>query len=494
MPSPVTALLPDWLSMASFAEVLAVAVPVAFVFGVLSALDAVMHARTPQGSAGWAVALVTAPFVALPLYWFFGRTHFREYVRDMRALNTRLDATLDGDDRRALVPFLYKDDADDDRGERAAFGRLARLPFTRGNGARLLIDGAETFPAILDALARAERSILFQFYILRDDALGQRFADVLIERARAGVDVCVLYDDIGSIGLSRAYRRRLRDGGVRVSGFPGRRSLFQRFRLNFRNHRKIVVVDGLVAFTGGLNIGDEYLHGTRKMGPWRDTHLRVTGPLVLALQLSFVKDWHFSTGTLPPGIAWTPVAAADEDRVGIVVDSGPADEVETGSLLYAHAIASAERRVWISTPYFVPDGAVFSALQIAALRGVDVRILMPRASDSVLFRFVPYAYLPDIERVGVTACLYERGFLHQKILLVDDDYAAVSSANLDNRSFRLNFEVTTLFCDRAFCGDVERMLERDFDGATPLGPDDLSGRSLAFRIAVRVTRLLAPVL
>lgn len=536
--------LPDWLAFDGSAEVLAVAVPLLYVLSVLSALDAVMHARTPQGSTGWAIALVAFPLVAFPLYWIFGRSHFREYVRDMRALNSRADTFLDAADRRALAPYLLRpDDASPDhestpdaataartdvpapdpsvpakprpangndpvrhdeahhddpdqgdaRGELQAFARLARLPLTRGNGARLLVDGDETFPAILKEIAQARRYVLVQFYILRDDALGQRMADALIERARAGVAVTVLYDDIGSFTLSRRYRRRLREAGVAISGFPGR-SLLQRFRLNFRNHRKIVVVDGCVAFTGGFNVGDEYLHGTKKMGPWRDTHVRLTGPMVLALQRSFVQDWYFSTGEMPEGITWTPVPDDDEDRVGLILESGPADEIETCSLFYAHAIASAEHRVWIATPYFVPDDAVASALQVAALRGVDVRILMPRQSDSVIFKFVPYAYLPEVGRAGVKVSLYEPGFLHQKVMLVDDVYAIVSSANLDNRSFRLNFEITAFLYDRDFCADVERMLEADFAESTPIGPDDLHGRSFAFRVAVRVTRLFAPVL
>lgn len=525
--------LPDWISFDALGQVVAVVVPVLYVLSALSALDAVMHARTPQGSTGWAIALVAFPFVAFPLYWIFGRSHFREYVHDLRALRRLADASLDGNDRRALAPYLLrpaeatpdalppasdaegtpelhpadtgdqpvmkaesdtKAEADgDERGELAAFSRLAGLPFTCGNGARLLVDGEEAFPALFEAISRAERYVLVQTYILRDDTLGQRLADVLAERARAGVAVALLYDDIGSFGLSRRYRRRLREAGVAVAGFPGR-SLLQRFRLNFRNHRKIVVVDGAVGFTGGLNIGDEYLHGTKAMGPWRDTHVRLTGPVVLALQRSFVQDWHFSTGTLPNGIAWTPVPDPVEDRVGLVLDTGPADEVETCSLFYAHAIASAEQRVWIATPYFVPDDAVASALQVAALRGVDVRILMPRCSDNPLFRFVPYAYLPEVDRAGVKVLLYEPGFLHQKVMLVDDVYAAVSSANLDNRSFRLNFEVTAFLYDRDFCTDVEAMFEADLARSTPVTAADLDARSGAFRIAVRITRLFAPVL
>ena len=174
--------------------------------------------------------------------------------------------------------------------------------------------------------------------------------------------------------------------------------------------------------------------------------------------------------------------------------SGPADRLETCGLLFTHAIESAEHRIWIASPYFVPDGRVLGALQLAALRGVDVRVLMPRMNDSVLFKYVPFAYLPEVERAGVKTYLYEDGFMHQKVLLVDDDYAAVSTANLDNRSFRFNFEVTCLAHDAGFCADVEAMLEKDLARSTQLTEDVLADRSFAFRFLTQATRLLAPVL
>ena len=346
---------------------------------------------------------------------------------------------------------------------------------------------------MLDDIACAEHYVLFQFYTLRDDRIGRRFREALEARARAGVRVYVLYDALGSLGLSRRYRRALADAGVEVSVFPARFGWVRRvLRLNFRNHRKIVVVDGHCGFMGGFNVGDEYLGRDPKLSPWRDTHLRLEGPVVQGLQLSFVRDWHFCTDRMPD-LSWAARPHA-EDRTALVNASGPADAAETASLLLAHAINSAERRLWIATPYFVPDTAVFSALQIAALRGVDVRVLAPRRSDNVLFRFVPYAYVAEARAAGVRFFLYEPGFMHQKVFLVDDDYAAISSANVDNRSLRLNFEVTVLLADGPFCADVAAMLEADFARATLVDDEEVRGRSLPFRIAVRVTRMLAPIL
>ncbi|MBE2186263.1 MAG: cardiolipin synthase [Rhodothermales bacterium] len=483
------ALLPFTLD--GFGKIVALVVPILTVLGLVSAVDAVLHARTPQGSMGWAVSLVAFPIVAVPLYWLFGRTQFSEYVDAMREIDRKVDQVLREQRGTVLAEHMVRQD--DDRGELAGFRELASFPFTTGNGAKLLIDGEDTFPAMFDAIAQAKHYILFQFYILRDDTLGQQFKDALVERAKAGVKVYVLYDEIGSLSLSRSYRRELREAGIEVSGFPGRRSVLRRFRVNFRNHRKIVVVDGNVGFCGGINVGDDYLHQDPKLTPWRDTHVRVDGPMVKGLQLSFAKDWTFSAGTPLSDLDWN-ATVCDEDRMGLVLASGPSGEIETCSLLYAHAIASAERRVWIATPYFVPDAAVFSALQIAAMRGVDVRVVMPEMSDNVLFKFVPYAYLPDLKRVGVRVFLYQEGFMHQKVLLVDDDYAAVSSANFDNRSFRLNFEITALFADAAFCGDVEAMLLRDLERSTELELDHVTNRGRLYRFAVRLTRIFAPVL
>src|SRR5690606_12476175 len=205
-----------------------------------------------------------------------------------------------------------------------------------------------------------------------------------------------------------------------------------------------------------------------------------------------LKDWYYGREEVLE-VEWRPTPAED-DLCALVLASGPADALETCGLLFAHAIESAEKRVWIATPYFVPDGAVLGALQLAAHRDVDVRILMPRQTDAWFFEYVPYAYLPDVARAGVKVFLYEEGFMHQKILLVDDDYAAVSTANFDNRSFRLNFELTVLAYDKEFCGEVEAMLEADLARSTQLTEEDLADRPFFFRLAVQTTRLMSPVL
>lgn len=474
----------------------AILVPLAYVLGVLSALDAVMKTRTAQGATAWVLALVAMPFVALPLYWVFGRTKFDDYLDCVQGFDRRIEAArAERAEGGGLDRWLVANDPAADlraRGEIRAFQNLSTTPFTRGNSVRLLIDGEAKFEALFAALDAARDYILAQYYILRADRIGGEFRDRLLAAAGRGVRVHLLYDDIGTAGLPNEYLRPLRDAGVEVSAFSGKRSWLGHFRLNFRNHRKIVVVDGESAFVGGLNVGDEYLGRDPGMGNWRDTHLQIEGPAVLGLQLSFLRDWFYSRRESIE-VSWRP-SSHRADQKALVLASGPADELETCGLLFTHTVESAERRVWIASPYFVPDGRVLGALQLAALRGVDVRVLMPRKSDSALFRYVPYAYLPEAEQAGVKIFLYEKDFMHQKVLLVDDDYAAVSTANFDNRSFRLNFEVTVLVDDARFCGEVEAMLERDLGDATRLEHAELNDRSFLFRFATQATRLLAPVL
>lgn len=466
-----------------------------YLIGLISAVDAIMKARTAQGATAWALALVFVPYFSLPMYWVFGRSRFEDYADSLRTFDAEVESRLAAAREGVLKDWIVdpRDETDERlRGELLGFQRLSTLPFTRGNDARLLINGEATFGAIFDAIDQAREYVLAQFFIIHDDALGRRFQHRLQAAAARGVRVYLLYDEVGCVSLPEAYKQQLRDAGVQVSGFTGQRSWLGRFRLNFRNHRKIVVVDGRQGFVGGLNVGDEYLYGDARHGAFRDTHLAVQGPVVQGLQSSFARDWYYGSQETPE-LQWTP-EPAERDRRALILASGPSDPLETCGLLFAHAFESAERRVWIASPYFVPDARVLGTLQLAALRGVDVRILTPRRSDNFVFHYVPYAYLPQAEQVGVKIYLYEEGFMHQKVFVVDDDYAAVGTANLDNRSFALNFEVTCLLNDADFCGEVAAMLEQDFLSATRLTPSDLADRTALFRLATQLTRLLSPIL
>lgn len=461
--------------------------------GVVSSLQAIMSTRTPQGAVAWGIALISFPYVAVPAYWIFGRSKFDGYEMLRRGrLSTESEAAREA--LRALEEggMLLEPRTTTERGQLQLLQSLAKLPATRCNDADLLIDGEKTFDAIFKSIKDAEEYVLVQFYIIHADELGNGLKDLLLEKARSGVRVYLLYDELGSIGLPEEYVRELRDGGVQAAPFNTTKGRGNRFRLNFRNHRKIVVVDGKEAFVGGHNVGDEYLGKDPEMSPWRDTHVAVRGPVVLEAQVTFVEDWQWATDEIPE-LNWTPVRAPAGDIVSICLPTGPADDPEAGTLVMLDLINVARERLWIATPYFVPDEQFISALHLAALRGVDVRILVPDKNDNLLVDLTHYSYLVEGAKTGLEFHRHGPGFLHQKVMLVDDATAAIGTANFDNRSMRLNFEVTMLCIDRGFAGEVETMLEEDFRNSRSVTAEDYTGRSLPFRIAVNAARLLAPI-
>ncbi len=468
---------------------LGAALALAHALGVAAAVDAIMTGRTPQGSLAWALALAALPYIAVPLYLVFGRRRYRGYIdarREGYGPITELAEELRSD-AGAVIAELPERHADLE-----VLEQLVSMPFTRGNHAQLLEDGDATFRAIFEALAEAERYVLVQFFIVRDDQIGREFEAALLACRARGVEVAFLYDEIGSRKLSRRFKSSLRASGVRITPFRTTRGPENRLQLNFRNHRKLVLVDGRVALLGGINVGDEYL-GRGPLGAWRDTFVRIEGPAVQGVQLAFLEDWHWATDELPAW-DWTPRRAAAGDQLALILPTGPADSLETASLMFVTLFQSARERLWISTPYFVCDSQVMGALELAALRGVDVRILVPARSDYRVVRLAGWTYFDELTRLGVRIHEYDAGFLHQKLVLVDDEVVLVGTKNLDNRSLRLNFEVSALIVDAEFAAGVEARLAADLAVSAELPEGALADRPLWFRVAARTARLFAPVL
>lgn len=476
-------MLSDYLSVVLF-----YVLPALSILGLLNALHAIMRVRSPRGVIAWVFALVTIPLLAIPFYWVFGRYRFMGYVRARRAGNARMNHIVQQVSGK-LRPFLPEDEED-----YALLGRLAGLPMTRSNALRLLVNGEETYAAMHAAMEAAEHYLLVQFFIVRDDASGRAFAERLCARAREGLQVLFLYDQLGSRDLPASYLDRLKEAGVQVIAFRSSRGRGNRFQINFRNHRKVLIADGRKAFVGGLNLGEEYLGRHPRLGLWRDTHVQIEGPAVQAIQLTFIEDWFWAAGDLPERLEWTPTPAPDGANQSVLpIPSGPADELETCHLLFLEAIHSATHRLWITSPYFVPDHGLTAALQLAALRGVDVRILLPERADHLLVYLSSFSYLEEMEQAGVRIYRYQPGFMHQKVALVDNRWAAVGTANLDNRSMYLNFEFTLLCPDPGFVKDVELMLRDDLDRCRRVSADEFRHRRWPFRLAVRLARVLSPL-
>jgi len=470
--------------------IFAIVVPMVELLGIIAAIHAVMNARTSQGAIAWGISLVTFPWIALVLYAIFGRNKFKGYVLLRNSKDKEIQYFINRFQSEAVEKDLIKEESSISE---IALTRLTSFPITRFNKSRLLVDGKETFSAIFDGIDSAKEYILVQFYVIKNDKLGKELKAKLIQKAKENIRVYFLYDEIGSYKLPETYIQEMQDEGIVTSAFHTTKGKANHFQLNFRNHRKIVVIDGKTSYVGGHNVGDEYVSKHPKFGKWRDTHVKVEGPIVKLIQYCFIQDWYWAT-TRIPSLNWNLQKAENGCEEALIVASGPADPVETCSLMFVHAIHMAKKRIWIASPYFVPDGQVLSALKLAALRGVEVRILIPKKPDHRTVYLASFSYYEDTLPLGIKLYRYETGFMHQKIFLVDSTFAAVGTANLDNRSFRLNFELTLLNYDSSFIKKIEDMFNEDFSRSHLVELTDYTHRSFFFRLAVRSARLLAPIL
>ena len=418
-----------------------------------------------------------------------GRNKFRQYARVqavyLEHYQTVSQVYSNISEFKAVLPAKF-----------ATLERLvevfSQLPFTTGNEVQLLIDGRSTYREMLRAIAQAQDYILLQFYIIHDDNIGNEFKQALIDKARQGVSICLLYDKIGSRKLSRKYIKSLRDNGIRIHGFGSTKSKGNRFKINFRNHRKILIVDGRIAFMGGFNIGDEYLGKDSHLGFWRDTHQKISGPAVQCLQNAFLTDWYWVNREIPR-VSWQ-VQQQSLNQTALILPTGPADRLDNCNLFFLNLIERSQTRLWIASPYFVPDDSIIDALKLAALRGVDVRIILPDRPDHLTVYLCSYSYYTELQAVKIKLYRYRAGFMHQKVILVDRDLAGVGTVNLDNRSLFLNFEVTTISIDSRFVRDVETMLRDDLDNSDSIDFNTYRRKPLWFKLAARVSRLLTPIL
>jgi cardiolipin synthase len=463
---------------------------VLFVLGIWLAIDAIGRGRTPQGAFAWALALTFLPPVAIPLYLLFGARRLDHYVRARRRGQVGLDSLAQTANQsmrpwRIDMPLVEREHKG---AMQIVADRLTTTAWTRGNRSTLLVDATATYAAIELALESAVEQACVQFYIVRDDAVGQRLQQAMLKAAARGVKVLFLVDDVGSMSLSRTYIEVLERGRVRCARFSPRR-IFNPFQLNFRNHRKVVVIDGQTAFVGGTNIGNEYLGADPAIGQWRDTHVQIEGPAALAAQLAFCEDWNWASGRVPD-LSWHSIERGNE-RI-LLVPTGPADELETCALMFHQAIHNARRRFWIATPYFVPDEAIITSLQLARLRGVDVRIIIPEDCRNALVKRSMYSYYEEVLGAGISLYRYQPAFLHHKVF-ISDDIVGIGTANFDNRSFRINFEITALADGGALLHAAEAMFNEDFRQSRPAHLSDWASRSWLFRASARISRLMSPV-
>lgn len=364
---------------------------------------------------------------------------------------------------------------------------------TTGNRVGLLIEDERAFEQIEAAIHAARQSVWAEYYIVRNDETGRRFLDLLTERARAGVDVRLLYDAVGSIGLDERRLQAIREAGGRVVPFLPVNPLRRRWAVHLRNHRKVVLVDGRVAFTGGMNVGDEYSGRARRRGAvhFRDAHLVLSGPAVADVAQVFADDWSFATREEP---ALPAPAPPGEGSVVGLVPSGPDQRVNASGLVYFAGIATARRSCWLTTPYFVPDGPTLRALVASAIRGVDVRVLLPARCDVALAGAAARSFYPELVAAGVRIFEYAPAMLHAKTLIADGRWSVVGSANVDMRSFRLNFELGVVLDDLSIASALVRRFEADVAESREITAADLAKLSALTRLGRGLARLASPIL
>nr|WP_208911067.1 cardiolipin synthase [Levilactobacillus yiduensis] len=369
----------------------------------------------------------------------------------------------------------------------------------RKNRVRVITDGHDLFHLMLEDIERAHSSIHIEFYTFYNDRIGNDVLDLLIKKARAGVEVRVIYDPWGSMGTWKSFFKPLIAAGGHVEAFLGTRSAVIDFRLNFRDHRKIVTIDGQIGYVGGFNIGDQYLGRKEKFGYWRDTHLRIVGSGVFSLQARFMLDWNATDRDHPfkddriehKYFPLTKVKGATSLQI---VSSGPDSDLQQIKMGYMRLIQTAEKRLWIQTPYLIPDDSVLDSLRIAAMAGVDVRIMIPDKPDhAFVYRATQY-YARQLADDGVKIYFYHNGFIHAKTMVVDGRIASVGSANMDYRSFKLNFEINAFIYDPQVATQLEEIYEADMRYSELITPEKFKAQSTYLKFKQTASRLLSPIL
>jgi cardiolipin synthase len=448
----------------------------------------ILQRRSAAATLAWLLALIFLPVIGLVIYRLIGPLRLER--KKLKRLASR---RVVGE---AVTALAALDDGSIEHVQLATIAiELGEAPPLRADELTVYLDGASKYAAILGAIAAAQHHVHLEYYIWEPDTIGTALRDALIERAKAGVKVRMIVDGTGSNKLTARFLAPLRLAGVEVAKFNPVRLLKLRLRRpDFRTHRKIVVVDGRVAFTGGMNITDAH---SSVYGPsyWRDTHLRISGAAVWSLQRLFMEDWYFATDTMCPVDAETfPQPASEGKHLVQVVGSGPDSDAFAIHKVLFTAINQSTDRCWLTTPYFVPDEALLTALITAGLRDVDVRLLVPKKGDSRLVDMAARSYFPELLAAGVRVYEYESRFIHAKTLVCDDDVAIIGTANLDNRSFRLNFEVAAVIYSGAINFALADAFTTDLDGSRELGRGDYEKQSLTRRLGQATARLISPLL
>ncbi|MGY0412780.1 cardiolipin synthase [Staphylococcus sp. mip270_02] len=472
----------------------------AFILNLIFAFTIIFMERRSAGSVwAWLLVLVLIPILGFIIYLFIGRQIQRDHI-----------FSLDEDDKIGIemivseqLEALKNDDFSKGNHQIVKFKDMVQMLLynnaaflTTDNEIKIFTDGKEKFDSLLKDIDEATDYIHIQYYIFRNDSLGELILNALEQKLEQGVEVKMLYDDMGSRGLSlKDFKSFRKNGGQVEAFFPSKLPLIN-LRMNNRNHRKIVIIDGHIGYVGGFNVGEEYLGKKKKFGYWRDTHLRIVGDAVNALQLRFMLDWN--SQATRDNLKYADRYFPDVDSGGTIgvqiASSGPDEAWEQIKYGYLKMIASAKQSIHIQSPYFIPDQSFLDAIKIAALGGVDVSIMIPNKPDHPFVYWATYNNVASLLDAGVNIFHYNNGFLHSKTLVIDDEVASVGTTNMDHRSFTLNFEINAFIYDTHIAKELRFAFEKDLEVSYRLTKEIYEQRSLWIKFKEGISRLLSPIL
>jgi len=457
----------------------------------------ILENRDPVKTISWFLVILLIPVVGVIFYILFGQNYRKQKIFSRKGLKdlTRLAQIS----KKQVLGLQRREILSDEKikGVRNIMMLLlknSKAILTEWNQVEIMSRGENVFESILNSINEAEDHIHMEFYRWESDQIGSKIKKALIKKVRQGVNVRVIYDDVGSWSIGRTYIKSLKKEGIKAFPFMPVKFPYFSSKVNFRNHRKIMIVDGKVGYVGGFNIADKYIYGTKKLGEWRDTHLKIIGEAVRPLQSIFAMDWFFVSGRiLGTSPAYFPDIRAKDRHLIQITACGPDSDWASIMQAYLASIASAKHQIYISTPYFSPNEAVFSVLCTAALSGVEVKLLLPARSDSTVSFWNSFSYIGRMLEAGIEVYLYKKGFNHSKIIMVDGIFSSVGTANFDNRSFDLNFEVNALIYDESLTHELVEVFRKDLGNSQKLKLSQWRKRSFIQKFKESTARILGPL-
>ena len=485
-------LLTPFQSMTGLAAAIA-AVNVLIVIAVIF-----MERKNPESTLAWVLVLTFLPVVGLILYMIFSQNIARKQIFRLNPDEEKFVSSSLKKQMDAISTGKYEfvnEEADDWKDMIRLNQRYDSAYFTQNNSVELFTDGREKFESLIADIKNAKKSINIEYYIIKWDKVGLRLLKALEEKAKEGVEVRLLMDALGCRQITKRRIQPLIDAGAKCAFFFRPKMKIFLMRLNYRNHRKLVVIDNSIGYIGGFNIAREYLGLKEKFGYWRDTHVKIRGGAVRDINARFILDWRFAS---KENLDFSSIFHEELDTAGTsgiqIVTSGPDSEKQEVKRAYMKMIVSAKKNIYLQTPYFVPDASIIESLKVAALSGIDVRVMIPCMPDHIFVYWATYSYVGELIRSGVKVYIYDNGFLHAKTLVVDSQVASVGSANFDKRSFSLNFESNAIIYDKGIACKMESAFENDITLCHQLTQELYDQRSLIIRFKESIARLLTNIL